>query len=190
MQGCLNASGRTACLPANIWTALTVMVINGRLHDQITAVRNKKTGRNPTDRGKQGVKRSLLTDANGPPLSLVIAAANTHDFKLVADTLDALQAGRPGQKLRLCLDKGYEAGWLKTYLKSRRYEPHIQSRKEESDASKSTDFKAHRWVVERTHSWMNRFRHILSRWEKKTENYEAMLHFSCGLIVWNKVLLR
>lgn len=101
------------------------MVANGRLHDQITVVGNKKTGRNPTDRGKQGVKRSLLTDANGLPLSLVVAAANTHDIKLVADTLDALQTGRPGQKLRLCLDKGYDAGWLKTYLQSRRYEPHI-----------------------------------------------------------------
>ena len=131
-----------------------------------------------------------MTDANGLPLSLVVAAANTHDIKLVADTLDAHQTGRPGEKLRLCLDKGYEAGWLKTSLQSRRYEPHIQSRKEESDASKNTDFKAHRWVVERTHSWMNRFRRILTRWEKKAENYEAMLHFACGLIVWNKVLMR
>lgn len=74
------------------------MVVNGRLHDQITTVGNKKTARNPTDRGKQGVKRSLLTNANGLPLSLVVAAANTHDIKLVADTLDALQTGRPGQK--------------------------------------------------------------------------------------------
>lgn len=115
------------------------MVVDGWLHDKIAAVRLKKTGRNPTDRGKQGVKRSLLTDANGLPLSLVVSAANTHDIKLVADTLDALQTGRPGQKLRLCLDKGYEAGWLKTYLLSRCYGPHIQSRKEESDASKTTN---------------------------------------------------
>lgn len=166
------------------------MVVDGRLYDQITVIRNKKTGRNPTDRGKQGVKRSLMTDANGLPLSLVVATANTHDIKLVADTLYALQAGCPGQRIRLCLDKGYEADWLKTYLQSCRYEPHIQSRKEESDASKNTDFKAHRWVVGRTHSWMNRFRQVLIRWEKKTENYESMLHFACGLIVWNKVLLR
>jgi hypothetical protein len=55
-----------------------------------------KTGRNPKDKGKQGVKRSLLTDA-GASLSLVVAAANTHDIKLVADTLDALQAGHPGE---------------------------------------------------------------------------------------------
>ena len=131
-----------------------------------------------------------MTDARGLPLSLVVAATNTHDIKLVADTPDVLQTGRPGQKLRFCLDKGYEAGWLKTYLQSRRYEPHIQSRKEESDASKNTDFKARRRGVGRTHSWMNRFRRVLTRWEKKSENYEAMLHFACALIVWNKVLLR
>ncbi len=117
------------------------MVVNRWLYDQITAIRNKKTGRNPTDRGKQGVKRSLLTDANGLPQSLVVAAANSHDIKLLADTLDALQTGRSGHKLRLCLDKGYDAGRLKIYLQYRRYEPYIQSRKEESDASKTMGFK-------------------------------------------------
>jgi transposase len=130
-----------------------------------------------------------MVDANGLPLSLVVAGANTHDIKLVEDTLDALQTGRPGRRLNLCMDKGYEAEWLENCLKARRYEPHIQSRKEESEAIKKTDFKAHRWVVERTHSWMNRFRRILTRWEKKVENYEAMLHFACSIIVWNKTLL-
>ena len=52
-------------------------------------------------KNRQGVKRSLLTDVNGLPLSLVVAAASMHDIELVADTLDALQTGRPGQKLRL-----------------------------------------------------------------------------------------
>ena len=165
------------------------MVVNGWLYDKITAGRLKKTGRNPTDRGKQGVKRSLMTDANGLPLSLVVSGANTHDIKLVEDTLDALQTGRPGRRLRLCMDKGYEAEWLETCLKARRYEPHIQSRKEEYEAIKNTDFKAHRWVVERTHSWMNRFRRVLTRWEKKVENYEAMLYFACSIIIWNKILL-
>lgn len=84
---------------------------------------------------------NTVQKVNRLPLSLVVAAANTYDIRLVADTLDALQTGRPGQKIKLCLDKGYDAGWLKTYLQSRRYEPHIQSRKEESDASKNKGFK-------------------------------------------------
>ena len=165
------------------------MVINGWLYDQIPPGRLKKTGRNPTDRGKQGVKRSLMTDANGLPLAMTVAQANTHDIRLVADTLDRLQIGRPGKRLCLCMDKGDEAHELKHYLKSRRYEPYIQSRKEEADILKNTSFKAQRWVVEQTHSWMNCFRWILVRWEKKVENYEAMLHFTYGFIIWNKILL-
>lgn len=66
-----------------------------------------------------------MTDANGLPLSLVVAAANRHDIKLIADTFKPLQTGHTGQKLRLCQEKDYEAGRL-----SRRVEPHIQSRNE------------------------------------------------------------
>ncbi|EPC7690753.1 transposase [Providencia stuartii] len=58
-----------------------------------------------------------------------------------------------------------------------------------SNTAQNSDFKAHRWVVERTHSWMSRFRRVLIRWEKKVENYEAMLHLACAIIVWNKILL-
>lgn len=130
-----------------------------------------------------------MTDANGLPLPVVVAGANTHDIKLVADTLDTLQTGKTGKNLRLCLDKCYEAEWLESYLKNNGYEPRIQSRKEESEAIRNSNFKAHRWVVERTHSRMNCFRSVLTRWEKKVENYEAMLHFACAIIVWNKILL-
>lgn len=87
------------------------------------------------------------------------------------------------------MDKGYEAEWLEICLNARRYEPHIRSGNEESEAIKSSEFRAHRWVGERTHSWMNRFRRILTRWEKKVENDEAMLHFACSIFVWNKIIL-
>jgi hypothetical protein len=72
----------------------------------------------------------------------LFAGANNRDIKLVEDTLDALQTGGPGR--RLSLDKAYEAEWLEAYLKARRYETHIQSRKEECEAIKNIDFKAHR----------------------------------------------
>ena len=48
--------------------------------------------------------------------------------------------------------------------------------------------KARRWVVERTHPWLNRFRHLLIRWAKKTENYLAMLYFDCARITWYNYL--
>ena len=71
-----------------------------------------------------------MTDANGLPLWQVVAGANTHDIKLVEDTLDALQTGRPGRRLHLCMDKGCDAEWLEICLKARLYEPHIQSSRE------------------------------------------------------------
>jgi putative transposase len=70
------------------------------------------TGANPTDRGKLGVKRSLLTDADGIPLGLVVDGANRHDSKLLTLTLDAIQIRRPrpnrNREQHLCLDKGYD----------------------------------------------------------------------------------
>jgi putative transposase len=49
--------------------------------------------------------------------------------------------------------------------------------------------KARRWVVERTHSWLNRFRGLLIRWCKKSENYLAMLHLACALIAFRSTAL-
>ena len=60
---------------------------------------------------------------------------------------------------------------------------HIRSRGEEAQAIKrEAGFKARRWVVERTHSWLYRFRRILVRWDTSPENYIAFLHFACALV--------
>jgi hypothetical protein len=70
----------------------------------------ESVGRNPTDRGKKGRKRSLLADEKGLPLALVFRGANTHDVKLLAATLDAVVIARPDtaiHKQNLCLDAGY-----------------------------------------------------------------------------------
>jgi putative transposase len=65
------------------------------------------------------------------------------------------------------------------------YTAHIRPRGEEATAIKrEVGYQARRWVVERTHSWLNRFRRILIRWEKKPENYLAMLHLACALITF------
>jgi transposase len=150
----------------------------------------KKTGANPTDRGKLGTKRSLLTDGGGVPLALAIAGANAHDKTLVAATLDrhAVRRLRPksgGRKHHFCADKGYDYDDTRELLERRGYTPHIRSRGEEAiDLRNHPRKRARRWVVERSHSWINRFRRLLIRWEKKADNYEAMLHFACAIITW------
>lgn len=81
----------------------------------------------------------------------------------------------------LCLDAGYDSKQVRETLAALGYTAHIRPRGEEVQAKKAGQ-QARRWVVERTHSWLNRFRHLLIRWAKKPENYLAMLHFACARI--------
>lgn len=150
----------------------------------------KKTGKNPTDRGKLGVKRSVLTDGRGVPIGLAVAGANRHDQKLFHATLDSLPVRRPrptaNRPQHLCCDKGYDADLLRREARRRRYRPHIKSRGEEKAEKRHRRGRARRWVVERIASWMNRFRRILVRWEKKAQNYEALLHLTLAYITWKR----
>ena len=149
----------------------------------------KKTGPNPTDRAKKGTKRSLLTEGNGLPIGLSVCGANTHDKCLVAETLEQmpLEPPSPGRAdQRLCMDKGYDYEDVRQTVVECGYVPHILARGEERKKKrKSPRYRARRWVCERTHSWLNRFRRILVRWEKKAANYEAMLHFACAYICYS-----
>ena len=149
----------------------------------------KKTGPNPTDRAKKGVKRSLLTESSGVPIGLAIDGANRHDSKMTKAIIKSIPVKRskPTKKNTqgMCLDKGYDFGEIRDLVKEFGYTAHICSRGEEAQAIKhEAGFKARRWVVERTHSWMNRFRRILTRWEKKPENYLALLHLVCAVITF------
>lgn len=170
------------------------MVVNGWRDEQSTAFGLKKTGANPTDRGKQGVKRSLLTEAAGIPLAVVIEGANRHDMKRVRNTLGNIMVQRPAPAAAtpqgLCLDKGYDFDEVRDIVQEFGFTAHIRTRGEEVKAIKDeAGFKARRWVVERTHSWLNRFRRILVRWEKLPETYIAMLHLACGIITWRATCL-
>jgi len=149
----------------------------------------KKTGRNPTDRGKRGVKRSLLTEGHGVPIGLALDGANRHDMKLLRATLESLVAERPEateeEPQGMCLDKGYDYDEVRKILAEFGFTAHIKARGEEAKELKAEAGKrARRWVVERSHSWLNRFRRILVRWDKKPENYLAFLHFACALIAF------
>lgn len=144
----------------------------------------KKSGKNPTDRGKLGVKRSVLTDARGVPLGVAIDGANAHDQRLLRDTLRSMPMRRPGRRRaqqHLCLDKGYFGKRSTTTAKRFGYVPHIRCRGEEQRRCRAGQ-KARRWVVEAAHSWTNRARRLLIRWEKKAANYLGFVHLQFGLI--------
>jgi len=123
------------------------------------------------------------------PIGLAVDGANRNDMKLVRTTIEGLIVERPEpteeQPQGMCMDKGYDFQEVRDTLAEFGFTAHIRSRGEEAYAIKrEAGFRARRWVVERTHSWMNRFRRILIRWEKKPENYLAFLHFTCALIAF------
>jgi putative transposase len=135
------------------------------------------------------VKRSVLTDARGVVLGLVIGPANRHDLKLAVATLDSQPMHRPAtgpwHRQHLCGDKAYEDAAFSQRLQRRHYLPHIKSRGQEiSDRKRHPHAKARRWVNERTQSWFNRFRRVLIRWEKKANNYLAILEFVAAWIAF------
>jgi putative transposase len=118
-----------------------------------------------------------------------MAGANRHDMKLVKQTVNSLVVKRPRPTKKrpqgMCLDKGYDYAEVRDTLKEFGFTAHIRARGEEAQAMKRhAGVKARRWVVERTHSWMNRFRRVFIRWDKSPDNYLAFLHFACALIAF------
>jgi len=154
----------------------------------------EKTGKNPTDRAKGGVKRSLLVEGQGLPVGLAVEGANRNDMKMVEATLESIPIKRPEptaeQPQGMCMDKGYDYDEVRELVAEFGFTAHIRSRGEEAkELKRKARAKVRRWVVERTHSWMNRFRGILIRWNKKVENYIAMLHMSFAFIIYRRMEL-
>ncbi len=135
------------------------------------------------------MKRSLIVEADGGPLGVMVAGANVPDARLLAATIDAIVLERPpvedGYEQHLCLDKGYdnETGWGACIDADD--QPHIALIRDERPA-RAYEHTPRRWVVERTLGWLSMCRGILIRWEKKSENYLAMLQLACGLISFRR----
>jgi putative transposase len=150
----------------------------------------KKVGKHPTDRGKIGTKRRVLTDG-GVPIGLAVGGANRHDFKMVEETITSIPAELPGstreQPQGMCLDKRYNDDEVWELLAKFGFTAYIRARGEEAQAIKGeAGYKARRWVVGRTHRGMNRFRRVLVRWDKNVCNYLAFLHLACASITYRQ----
>ena len=115
-------------------------------------------------------------------------------MKLLERTLDHTVTERPSGKgapqQHLCGDKAYVGEPAEELIRERNYIPHIRQRGEEMmSKKKNPHYRARRWVVERTHSWLNRFRKLLVRYEKTAAGYEALLELACALIAFRQVII-
>jgi putative transposase len=154
----------------------------------------KKTGPNPTDRGKMGTKKSMIVDGEGGPLGVVIAGANVLERRLLKETIEAIVVERPEATAEdpqhMCLDKGYDNQTGEQAAVGAKYVPHIRRIGEEKKScDRSKGHKPRRWVVERTFAWLSKCRAILVRYDKKDENYLGLIQFACALL-WYRRLVR
>ena len=148
-------------------------------------------GPNPTDRGKPGTKRHIVTERGGIPLARCLTGANRHDSIVFNDLIDAVppirqpngrRRKRPG---KLHADKAYDMPRCRTALTHR----HIRIRIARKGVDSRDKLGRHRWVAERTLAWLNHFRRLTIRYERRQDIHEAFLTLGCAMICF-KTLTR
>jgi len=132
-----------------------------------------------------------VVDRQGIPLAVTQSGANVHDCKMLAKTVDAIMPirrplGWPRKRpTKLHADKGYDYRFCRDALRQRGIIPRIARRGIES----SQKLGCHRWVVEHTLSWLNRFRRLKVRYERRDDIHQAFLHLGCIFICWDFLCL-
>ena len=138
----------------------------------------------------------MLVEEHGIPLSIVVSGANNHDVTQVEAVLEAVY--KPKKKKHkerkekieenLCMDAGYVGS--ETKVKAKGYIPHIRPRGEErKEIERDPSFKPRRWIVEVGHSWFNRFRKLLVRYEKTTESFLALNYLAASTTTLRKIMV-
>ncbi|MCB0158044.1 MAG: IS5 family transposase [Caldilineaceae bacterium] len=156
------------------------------------------SGRNPTDRGKQGSKIHPLVDERGAPLAVHVTGANEHDEWSADDLIVSIVVDRPDPQdveQHFCADKGYDYDDVHETVEQAHYVPHIKHRRrrnepvvEECPIPGELRYPARRWVVERTLGWLNKRRAIRTRWAKSAANWLALLQFASAHILFNMAI--
>ena len=147
-----------------------------------------------------------MTEGGGIPLAVVLSGANRTDMKKLGDLLDAqMMADAPDMEApdteaaeaetererHLCLDRGYATVACRETAEAHGYVPHIPPKRSAAHPLPPPGDPARhpprRWVVEVSHSWFNRFRRLLVRWEKKAANYLGFVQLAACLIIYRKL---
>jgi transposase len=143
-------------------------------------------GRSPVDRGKQGLKRSGMTDGYGIPLGRFLAGANRHDSPLLAPTLDRLDDLKPlPQDITVHLDAGYDSDKTRVLLDERGLHGRIAHKGEKAPIQASQ-----RWHVERTRAWQNAFQCLARCYERRATVINAFFDLADGIITVRSLIRR
>ena len=145
------------------------------------------TGRSPVDRGKQGLKRSVATEARGVPLGIVSAGANRHDSPLLVPTLEAAkrQAGPLPEQVNVNLDRGYDSDKTRAALAELGFTGEIARKGVPAPIQAGK-----RWVVERSHSWMNGFGKLRRCTDKRSQTVDFHLYLAAAILTLRTLIRR
>jgi len=149
--------------------------------------RGAATGPNPTDRGRPGTKRHLITDRRGIPLGFLLTSANVHDsmpFEALIDAVPSIpgKRGRPRRRPgKLHADKAYDHRRCRDACRRRKIKPRIARRSLDT----SQKLGRHRWVIERTFAWFNKLRRLTIRYERRLDIHHAFTSIACSLMCLN-----
>jgi transposase len=141
-----------------------------------------QTGPNPTDRAKRGSKRHLICDGRGVPLAVRLTGANRNDSQEALTLVDAVpplqgERGRPRYRPDCVVgDRGYDVAGIRHGLRTRGILPLLAMRR----TAHGSGLGRWRWVVERTFAWLNQFRRLRVRYDKRADIHEAFLSLACA----------
>lgn len=146
-----------------------------------------KAGRSPVDRGKQGLKRSVASDACGVPLGIVSDGANRHDSPLLGPTLDAAkeQVGAMPETVNVNLDRGYDSAKSRALIAELGFTAEIARKGVPAPIQAGK-----RWVVERTHSWMNDYGKLRRCTERSSAVVDFYLYLAATFVTLRMLIRR
>jgi transposase len=144
----------------------------------------EKAGRSPVDRGKGGIKRSVVVDGRGIPLGSVTAPANRHDSPLLAPTIDAARSlGLVIEDASVHLDRGYDSELTRTRLLERELVAEISKKGRPAPLNATR-----RWIVERTNSWQNAHKKLVWCTERRGRVVEFWIALSDVIIIVRRLV--
>ena len=147
---------------------------------------SQKVGKSPVDRGKQGIKRSVVVDANGIPIGAIAAPANRHDSLLLEETLDTMEiVGELPEWMSVHLDRGYDSKATREKLELRGLLAEISQKGKPAPLAATK-----RWVVERTNSWSNAHKKLVWCTERTDPVIDFWLAFSGVIIAVGRLVRR
>ena len=128
-----------------------------------------------------------MGERGGLPLASLLTGANRHDTTVFEELLDAIppikqtNGRRRKRPDKLHADKAYDIPRCRRALTTRRIKVRIARKGIDS----SQRLGRHRWVIERTLSWLTRMRRLTVRYERRADIHQAFLTLGCCLICFN-----